>query len=1027
MPRDHYTKLPRGIAFVTFSTREEAEEVLQASDERLILGGRLLRVNKAEQSKRVGTRRYEANNGNNENNNSPDKKNEVKDRDDEADTVDLPDEVWEKTFSFLLLRDRVRIERVCSRWRNAALRLWKRQRSLDFYHTFRRFESLTDRTLNFLLKRCGPSLRSLDISASPRLLTDYSMQIINKYCCGLRKLDLSGVDVTNISLRDLTVDIHTLEVCDLTVDIYTLEVCDLTVIIHTLEVCDLTVIIHTLEVCDLTVDIYTLEVCDLTVIIHTLEVCDLTVDIHTLEVCDLTVIIHTLEVWDLTVDIYTLEVCDLTVDIYTLEVCDLIVIIHTLEVCDLTVDIHTLEVWDLTVDIYTLEVCDLIVIIHTLEVCDLTVDIHTLEVWDLTVDIYTLEVCDSTVIIHTLEVCDLTVDIHTLEVCDLTVDIYKLEICDLTVIIHSLEVCDLTVDIYTLEVCDLTVDIYTLEVCDLTVDIHTLEVCDLTVDIYTLEVCAVTVIIHSLEVCDLTVDIYTLEVCDLTVDIHTLEVCDLTVDIYTLEVCDLTVIIHTLEVCDLTVIIHTLEVCDLTVDIHTLEVCDLTVIIHTLEVCDLTVDYSYTREVCDLTVDIHTLEVCDLTVDYSYTREVCDLTVDIYTLEVCDLTVDIHTLEVCDLTVDIYTLEWVRLQRCTYLGEKGFWWLFHSNRELQHIDIKGNIKLTGQCFHMLDSKVKTLVLSECKKVGDVGIEKIKERCPLIEELHITDCASLTGHAINTITQGFRNLRILHCGGSLHNVAETTWCQLQDLKSLEELNLSQNCCITNEALIAISSGCCKLKNLDVSGCHRCLTDEGVQCLSLLENLEILNISYLHQITDVCLSQISTTGKLKQLKIKACSGITDSGIEEIVFNCPSLELVDMSGCLNISNKLIYRVIALRQDQSHLLLQLNIGGTSVVSDDLVDIPSTILVDSHDYSSYYLRPDKDLLLPDPYEEEDVDLKEDTPWFGKPSSTVMMAAGFEENAWQEDDNDYDGHFDDITDEFLENDDCLAAEIWDMS
>ncbi|XP_050410096.1 putative RNA-binding protein EEED8.10 isoform X2 [Patella vulgata] len=215
LPKDHYRKLPRGFAFVTFSTAEEAQMCLQAEDERLVLQGRLLRVHMAEQSKRVNTRRYENNNNNHDQQVLVSDSTEVTDlgtaKEMPVFNINIPDELWEKIFSFLPLRDRIRIERVCHRWKKLALRLWKRQKSLDFYNTFRRFESLTDKMLNSILKRCGPILKSLDLSSSPRLLTDYSMQIINKYCPSLEKLDLSGVDATNISIRDLTQDLHTLK------------------------------------------------------------------------------------------------------------------------------------------------------------------------------------------------------------------------------------------------------------------------------------------------------------------------------------------------------------------------------------------------------------------------------------------------------------------------------------------------------------------------------------------------------------------------------------------------------------------------------------------------------------------------------------------------------------------------------------------------------------------------------------------------------------------------------------------------
>jgi len=63
------------------------------------------------------------------------------------------------------------------------------------------FMGLTDRILISILKKGCSNLKSLDLSASPYLLTDQSLSLIGKYCKNLEVLDVSHVPIKNMTLR----------------------------------------------------------------------------------------------------------------------------------------------------------------------------------------------------------------------------------------------------------------------------------------------------------------------------------------------------------------------------------------------------------------------------------------------------------------------------------------------------------------------------------------------------------------------------------------------------------------------------------------------------------------------------------------------------------------------------------------------------------------------------------------------------------------------------------------------------------
>ncbi|XP_063447779.1 F-box/LRR-repeat protein 2-like [Mytilus trossulus] len=213
MVKDHIHKRPKGIAFVTFSSTKDLTVALNATEEQLTLDGRLMRVLCAEESSRVKHKEGTVWD-------SPSLTDNVEKLvigDDFADHNDketsvclsechinkLCDDTLILIMSMLPWRQRMCLERVCKKWLILAQRSWHKQGSIHFQSMFKRFDGLTDTKLCSVLVRCGVYLRTLDMSASPRLLTDMSMDVIAEHCLNLEVVDLSGMSITDISLRTL--------------------------------------------------------------------------------------------------------------------------------------------------------------------------------------------------------------------------------------------------------------------------------------------------------------------------------------------------------------------------------------------------------------------------------------------------------------------------------------------------------------------------------------------------------------------------------------------------------------------------------------------------------------------------------------------------------------------------------------------------------------------------------------------------------------------------------------------------------
>ncbi|XP_057294604.1 uncharacterized protein LOC130623129 [Hydractinia symbiolongicarpus] len=95
---------------------------------------------------------------------------------------------------------------ICKKWQNLAIESWGNVHHVDFHGIFQishKYAGLTDRVLISLLKKGCQNLISLDLSASPYLLSHYSLIYIGNICEKLESINLSFTSVQNKTLKHL--------------------------------------------------------------------------------------------------------------------------------------------------------------------------------------------------------------------------------------------------------------------------------------------------------------------------------------------------------------------------------------------------------------------------------------------------------------------------------------------------------------------------------------------------------------------------------------------------------------------------------------------------------------------------------------------------------------------------------------------------------------------------------------------------------------------------------------------------------
>ncbi|XP_024391687.1 EIN3-binding F-box protein 1 isoform X2 [Physcomitrium patens] len=172
--------------------------------------------------------------------------------------------------------------------------------------------------------------------------------------------------------------------------------------------------------------------------------------------------------------------------------------------------------------------------------------------------------------------------------------------------------------------------------------------------------------------------------------------------------------------------------------------------------------------------------------------------------------------------------------------------------------------------------LKTLNVTGCKNVGVEPVVKMCLRCPLLENLDLSQMVDLNDEAIISVIEG--------CG-----------------EHLVSLNLTNCKNITDVVVAAIASHCGDLERLILDGCYQ-VGDSGLQMLAAacpsLKELDLSGTS----ITDSGLRSlvISRGLWLQGLTLTGCINLTDESLSLIEDYCPSLGALNLRNCPLLSRE-------------------------------------------------------------------------------------------------------------------------------
>jgi hypothetical protein len=232
-------------------------------------------------------------------------------------------------------------------------------------------------------------------------------------------------------------------------------------------------------------------------------------------------------------------------------------------------------------------------------------------------------------------------------------------------------------------------------------------------------------------------------------------------------------------------------------------------------------------------------------------------------------------------------------------------WLESRSMKMRHLKcfldnkyiVVEDIGIFGGCLHWLSiqssmiedsifskmiqncNNLKSLNLSFCGNISDVGISTVLEACPNLLELNLSVCYKITDISILKIGEKYLTLHSLNISGN-RNITDIGLMGIANgcphLHSLYLCDVK----VSNLGLVRIAEKCPNLHTLDLSDCRR-ITDMGV--VSIVEkcrNITDLDLSYCWNITDRSISTIAHCCQyLKTLDICNCPNITRESISEL----------------------------------------------------------------------------------------------------------------------------------------------------
>ncbi|XP_031285253.1 F-box/LRR-repeat protein 2-like [Pistacia vera] len=204
-----------------------------------------------------------------------------------------------------------------------------------------------------------------------------------------------------------------------------------------------------------------------------------------------------------------------------------------------------------------------------------------------------------------------------------------------------------------------------------------------------------------------------------------------------------------------------------------------------------------------------------------------------------------------------------------FVSDAGIYAMAMKLERLQKIDISGNFFLT-----------------------DKSLASITANCRLLRELVVNDCDCITEFGIGVLMSCSRNLSSVSTSGiGISPIHQFFGQHFGEARNLCEIDLS-NSYLSDEFLCSIAEASLKLEKFSLSHCHN-YTFAGISVLlRKYQSLEYLNLQAANFLIDESMIELSKfLQSVISINLGYCSKLTNATFFTLIRNCPLLNEVKM----------------------------------------------------------------------------------------------------------------------------------------
>uniref|UniRef100_A0A8P4G5Y0 F-box domain-containing protein n=2 Tax=Dicentrarchus labrax TaxID=13489 RepID=A0A8P4G5Y0_DICLA len=231
-----------------------------------------------------------------------------------------------------------------------------------------------------------------------------------------------------------------------------------------------------------------------------------------------------------------------------------------------------------------------------------------------------------------------------------------------------------------------------------------------------------------------------------------------------------------------------------------------------------------------------------------------------------------------ELSRNCLSLQYLSLAYCYRFTDKGFMYL-----------------TTGKGCHNLIH----LNLSGCTQMTVNGFRYISAGCPSLREIVIDDMPTLSDSCVLALIARCRCLSAISLLDAPH-LSDITFKAIAEVAKLKTFCTEGNNQLTDISWTALCSSSQGLCRLHAAECTR-MTDASLKSMAALKNLQHLDISC-NKVSDIgiqCLTEGSSSTKLRELNVSQCSHITDISVKRIAQRLCKLYHLNMSYCERLTD--------------------------------------------------------------------------------------------------------------------------------